>query len=127
MKGLASPSFFRTFDLLVAAANPGLKLSHWSQDGVVWERERHSFNGRTHGFAVEVATLIRAGRQGWTLIVVKEFWWVGNQGKDLRSSRWAQLLSGRRDDAIGWMREQEKALDRKSEGYAETVQPEETQ
>jgi hypothetical protein len=122
MKTLASPSFFRTFDLLLAAANPGLRLSHWTQDGVVWERERHSFNGRSHGFAVEVATLTRAGRQGWTLIVVKEFWWAGNHGKELRSSRWAQLLGGRRNDAIGWMREQEKALERESERFGEAPQ-----
>ena len=121
MKTLASPSFFRTFDLLLAAANPGLKLSYWSQDGVDWERERHSFTGRTYGFAVEVATITRPGRKGWTLIVVKEFWWAGNQGKSLRSSHWAQLLSGRRSDAIGWMREQERALDRESERSAETA------
>jgi hypothetical protein len=119
MKSLASPSFFRTFDLLVAVGNPGLKLSRWSQGGVVWERERHSFNGRDHGFAVEVATLTRVGRNAWTLLVVKEFWWSGNQGRELRSMRWAQLLDGRRDDAIGWMREQEKVLDRDAERYAE--------
>jgi hypothetical protein len=120
MKTFASPSFFRTFDLLLAAANPGLKLSHWSRDGVDWERERHSFMGRTHGFAVEVTTLRRSTRQGWTMIVVKEFWWAGNQGRELRGSRWAQLLSGRRNDALGWMREQERAFERESEPHAET-------
>jgi hypothetical protein len=119
MKTFASPSFFLTFDLLLAAANPGLKMSHWSQENVDWERERHSFTGRTHGFVVEVTTMTRPGRQGWALIVVKEIWWAGNQGKELRSSRWAKLLSGRRNDALGWMRERERALERASEPYAE--------
>jgi hypothetical protein len=119
MKTFASPSLFRTVDLLLATANPGLKLSHWTQDGVDWERERHSFTGRSHGFAVEVATMTRPGRQGWTMIVVKEFWWAGNHGRELRSSRWAQLLSGRRKDALCWMREQERTMERESERYAE--------
>jgi hypothetical protein len=112
MKTLASASFFRTFDLLLAAGNPGLKLSHWNQDGVAWERERHSFNTRAYGFALEIATLTHSGRQGWSLIVVKEFWWTGDRDKGVRSTHWAHLLSGRRDAAIGWMREQEKMLER---------------
>jgi hypothetical protein len=119
MKTFASASFFRTFDLLLAATNPGLKLSRWAQDGVDWERERHSFTGRAHGFAVEVVTMTRSGRQGWTLMVVKEFWWAGNQGKDIRGTRWAHLMSGRRTDALDWMREQERVQERASERYAE--------
>jgi hypothetical protein len=45
MKSLASPSFFRFFDLLVGHTNPGLKLPRWTFDGVELERERHSFMG----------------------------------------------------------------------------------
>jgi hypothetical protein len=112
VKTLASRSFFRTFDLLLAAANPSLKLSCWSQDGVACVRERHSFGGGTYNFAVEVVTMTRPGCQGWTLVVVKEFWWSGDREKELRSTRWAQLLSGRRNDAIAWMRKQEERLDR---------------
>jgi hypothetical protein len=111
VKTLASRSFFRTFDLLLAAANPSLTLSRWTHDGVACERQRHSFSGGTHGFAVEVVTMTWPGRQGWTLMVVKEFWWAGNRDKELRSTRWAQLLNGRRDDAIAWMRKQEERLD----------------
>jgi len=116
VKTLASRSFFRTFDLLLAAANPSLTtLSCWSHDGVACERERHSFSGGRHGFAVEVVTMTWPGRQGWTLMVVKEFWWAGNREKELRSTRWAQLLSGRREDAIAWMRKQGERFDREPE------------
>jgi len=111
VKTLASRSFFRTFDLLLAAANPSLVLSCWSQDGVACVRERHSFGGGTYNFAIEVVTMTQPGRQGWSLMVVKEFWWTGDREKELRSMRWAQLLSGRRDDAIAWMRNQEERLD----------------
>jgi hypothetical protein len=52
MKSLASPSFFRLFDLLVSHANPGLKSPHWTFDGVEFERERHSFMGPKHGVAI---------------------------------------------------------------------------
>ena len=119
MKTFASASFFRTFDLLLAKTNPSMKLSRWNYDGVDWGRERHCFGGGTHGFAVEVVTITRSGRQGWTLMVVKEFWWAGNQGKDIRGTHWAHLMSGRRTDALEWMREQERALEHTSERYAE--------
>jgi hypothetical protein len=111
VRTFASRSFFHTFDLLLAAANPNLALSSWSHDGVGCARERHSFAGGTHKFAVEVVTLTRPGRHGWTLMVVKEFWWAGNREKEPRSTRWAQLPSGRRDDALGWMRKQQERLD----------------
>jgi hypothetical protein len=55
------------------------------------------------------------GRQGWTLMVVKEFWWAGNRDKELRSTRWAQLLGGRREDALAWMRKQEERFEREPE------------
>jgi hypothetical protein len=118
VKTLASPSFFRTFDLLLAGANPSMMPSCWTANGVTCARERHSFGGGTYNFAVEVVTMTRPGLQGWTLIVVKEFWWTGDREKELRSTRWAQLLSGRRDDAITWMRKQEERLDREPEPSA---------
>jgi len=111
VKTLASRSFFRTFDLLLAAANPSTMPSCWNQDGVACARERHSFGSGTYNFAVEVVTMTRPGRQGWTLMVVKEFWWTGDREKELRSTRWAQVLSGRRNDVIAWMHKQEERLD----------------
>jgi len=66
---------------------------------------------------VRVVSTSFALRQGRTLMVVKEFWWAGSHGKDIRSTHWAHL--GRRNDALGWMREQERALERASEAYAE--------
>ena len=112
MKGFTSPSLFRVIDLLLARSNPSLKLSNWTHDGVDWQRERHSFGGSTHDFAIEVIKLRRPGRHGWTLMVVKEFWWAGNHGRELRNSHWAQLISGNRNDALAWLRDQEAAVER---------------
>ena len=74
MKSFAHPSFFRLFDLLLSLTNPGLKRSHWTHDGVQFERERHSVTGPRHGLAIEIFTLTRSGRHGWSLMVVKEYW-----------------------------------------------------
>jgi hypothetical protein len=112
MKSLASPSFFRLFDLLVSHANPGLKLSRWIFDGVEFERERHSFLGPKHGVAIEIFTLTRGGRRGWTLMVTKEYWWVGEESRALKNLRWARPTSGQRADVISWLRAQEAALER---------------
>jgi hypothetical protein len=112
MKNFASPSFFRTFDLLLGATNPGSKLTHWTYDGVEWARDRYSTTGRTHGFVIEIMTLTRAGRHGWCLMVTKEHWWAGEATEAIRSGRWARPVSGRRKDIIEWFRKQELEIDR---------------
>lgn len=112
MKSFARPSFFRLFDLLVGTTNPGLKRMQWTHDGVVFQRERHSFSGASHGLTIEVFILTHAGRRGWSLMVTKEYWWAGADGKAFKNLRWARPLSGQRSDLISWLRAQESALDR---------------
>jgi hypothetical protein len=114
MKSLARPSFFRMFDLLVSTLNPGLKLTRWRHDGVDFERERHSFAGPRHSLTIDVFTLTRGGRRGWSLMVTKEYWWAGAEGKAFKNSRWARPLGGQRSDLFAWLRKQEAALDASS-------------
>jgi len=114
MKSLASPHFFRLFDLLLSTTNPGLKLLRWTRDGVEFERERHSVTAPKHGLAIEIFTLTRTGRRGWTLMVIKEYWWAGEESKALKNLRWARATSGQRSDIFAWLRTQEVALDRAS-------------
>jgi hypothetical protein len=111
MKSLARPSFFRVFDLLLGTTNPGLKLSSWAHDGVTWERERHSFTGAKHGQTIEIVTLTRGGRRGWSVMIVKEYWWVGKESRALKAMRWAKPIDGERSDIMNWFRIQEAALD----------------
>jgi len=112
MKSLARPSFFRVFDLLLGMTNPGLKLASWTHDGVTWERERHSFTGPKHGQTIEIVTLSRSGKRGWSVMVVKEYWWVGKESKALKALRWAKPIDGRHGDILAWFRAQEAALGR---------------
>ncbi len=112
MKSLAQPSFFRVFDLLLGATNPGLKLSSWTHDGVAWERERHSFTGSKHGQTIEIVTLTRPGRHGFSIMIVKEYWWVGKENRAVRAVRWAKPIDGERREIMNWFRAQEAALDR---------------
>jgi hypothetical protein len=112
MKNLSGPSFYRLFDLLVSMTNPGLKRAHWKVDAVDWERQRHSFTGPSHGFGVEIFTLTRQGAHGWVLMVIKEYWWAGEENKALKSLHWSRPLRGRRGDVIAWFRMQEAALER---------------
>jgi len=100
MKNFTSPSFFRLFDLLMSTHNPGFKRSKWTLDGVDCGRERHSFTGQQYGFSVEIFTFSRVGKRGWTLMIVKEHWWIGEDGKDTKALRWARPTSGRRNDII---------------------------
>lgn len=111
MKSLTRPSFFRMFDLLLAQSNPGLKRTAWAHEGVDFERERFSFSGRLHGFVVEIVSLSRAGPRGWSLMVVKEYWWIGPESAPFKTLRWARSVSGRREDMFSWLRVQEAALE----------------
>ena len=110
MKNFAHPSFFRLFDLLLSLTNPGLKRSHWTHDGVQFERERHSVTGPRHGLAIEIFTLTRAGRRGWSLMVIKEYWWAGEESKPLKNLRWARPISGQRGDILSWLRAQDAKM-----------------
>jgi hypothetical protein len=110
MKSLSRPSFFRVFDLLLSTSNPGLKRSCWSHDGVVIERERHSFMGPRHGLTIEIFTLTHEGRRGWSLMVTREYWWAGAEGKAFKNVRWARPLSGQRRDILAWLQSQEASL-----------------
>jgi hypothetical protein len=112
VKNLAQPSFFRLFDLLVSLTNRGLKRSHWTHDGVEFERERHSVMGPRHGLTIEIFTLRRVGRRGWSLIVVKEYWWAGEESRTLKNLRWARPISGQRSDILSWLRAQDAKIGR---------------
>lgn len=107
MKNFAHPSFFRLFDLLLSLTNPRLEHSQWTHNGVQFERERHSVSGPKHGLVIEIYTLTRPGRRGWSLMVIKEYWWAGTASKALKNLRWARPISGRRDDILVWLRAQE--------------------
>ncbi len=113
MKSLARPSFFRVFDLLLGTTNPGLKLPSWTYDGIAWERERHSFTGATHGQTIEIVTVTKPGKRGWSLMIVKEYWWGGKESKALKALRWAKPIEGQRSDIMAWFRAQEAVLDRR--------------
>jgi hypothetical protein len=112
MKNLAHPSFFHVFDLLLGNSNPGLRLASWTHNGVSWERERHSFAGSKHGLAIEIVTLTRPGKRGWSIMIVKEYWWAGKESKAIKSLRWAKPVCGQRSDIMQWFRQQEASLDR---------------
>jgi hypothetical protein len=112
MKSFARPSFFRMFDLLLSTTNPGSKLTRWTHDGVEFERERHSYTGPKHGLTIDIVTLTRGGRRGWSLMVTKEYWWGGPKSEPFKDLRWARPLSGQRSDLFAWLRAQEAALER---------------
>jgi hypothetical protein len=105
MKALTDASFFRAFDGLVSAGNPGLKRASWSHAGASWRRERHSFSGVDHSFAVEVFTVAAANRGRWTLLVVREHWWLSGANDAVKSLQWARPTSGAAAEILAWLRE----------------------
>jgi hypothetical protein len=116
MKTLSSVSFFRAFDLMVGASNPGLKRDRWNVEDVYFARDRHSFSGGTHCFAIEIFLLSRPGRNGWELLVVKENWWKAGQAHAIKTFRWSQRTGGHSKAIIAWLRSKEHAWQRPADG-----------
>jgi hypothetical protein len=114
MKNLSGAAFFRVFDLLVGIGNPGFKLESWTVGDVRFERERHSFSGRTHCFIIELCVLTHPGRRGWKLVVAKEHWWTGDYKRVLKELRWSRDTEGSRRDILAWLRAQQIALERRT-------------
>ncbi len=114
MRTFGDPAFFRVFDLMLSLTNPASKRSHWRHDGVDFERERHSVTNPRYGLAIEIFTLTRPGRRGWSFMVIKEYWWAGEESKALKNLRWARPISGQRTDVLSWLRAQESKIASKS-------------
>jgi hypothetical protein len=110
MKSFARPSFFRTFELLLSRGNPGLKRSTWTHCAVEWERHKQSFSGPKLGATIDICMLTKGGKRGWSMIVIKEYWWT--QDKTLKTSQWAKPLDGSPRVILDWFRDQEESLER---------------
>ena len=70
--------------------------------------------GPRHGLTIEIFTLTRAGRRGWSLMVVKEYWWAGEESKALKNLRWARPTGGQRADILSWLRVQDVKIGRQT-------------
>ena len=112
MKSLSSTSFFRAFDLLIGETNPGQTRDSWKIDNAHFERERHSFSGRTYCYAIDVFTVSHPGRRAWAMTVVKEYWWDGGHRRPIKTQNWSRPIEGSRRDIIGWFRAHEDAFQR---------------
>ena len=110
MKSLSDAAFFRAFDALASAGDPGLKRVIFDFASVHWERERISVARASYSIVQEIFTLTHGARPKWTLLVVKEYWWGAAEGNALRSVRWSRPMSGRRADILAWFREQDRSI-----------------
>ncbi len=108
---LGDTKFFNLFALVAAHTNPDRSGDQWQAGSVAWTRERASYKGPAYSFQIEVHTLRRTGRRGWTLLAGHETWWDGARRDALRNGRWVRLVKGARADVLTWFAEQEAALD----------------
>ena len=117
MKGLASASLFRAFELYVRPKDFAALDTGWSQDGVDWRRIRHAYKGSDYGYSIDVFKGVKAGRRGWAMMIVRESWSVGLKDDAARSTQWAHMIAGNRADALAWFKAQEAIPDHLSVGH----------
>lgn len=110
MRRIGDPSFFRVLDRVIGNAVKDTQAVAWTIDAVTWQRERHSYSGAAYSFATEVITGTKSARPGWSIIVVKEYWWKGGKREVLKSHQWASLAEGSRTDLFAWLNRQDARL-----------------
>jgi hypothetical protein len=107
MKTLGQAAFFRVFDRVVRPQATIDETPAWTVDGVDWRRQRVTQRGAGPGFAVEIFVGEKPGRNGWTLMVVRESWWDGEKADPVKDRQWSHLVRGRKSDALAWFQTQE--------------------
>ena len=111
LKSFADTAFFRLFEQILLRDNPHREADTWTASGVTWNHTRHSFQASDYGFAIEVFEATRGGKDGWTLLVIKEHWWAGKHGEVMRSTNWAKPMKGRRQAILTWFEQQRPELE----------------
>lgn len=111
MKSFADTAFFLLFEEILRRDRPKDGPDIWSANGVGWRHTRHSFEGHSYGFTVELYELEKAGKTGWALLVAKEHWWAGRHGEVIRSGHWAKPLSGNRASILAWLKGRQKDIE----------------
>jgi hypothetical protein len=107
VKSLSDAAFFRAFDAVMDAANPGLKRKTWEFGGASWRRDRYSLSNSDYAFVIEIFTVLYSRRPSWKLLVCREHLWDEEDGVPVRTARWTRLLKGGRSDALAWFRKHE--------------------
>ena len=100
LKGFSTTTFLSCFDRLQRAgeAVPGLK--RWTAQGLAWNRDRHTFYSGDYSVTFDVVRVSSAGARGWTLMVVREGWWVEDGRDPIKTRQWAHLVKGDRAKAL---------------------------
>lgn len=109
VRTFADPSFFRLIHTLLGEAQSNLRRTKWTHRGVAWIKQRHTYTGNNSSFVIEQYLITKPDPNGWTLLVVKEMWWDGDD-KPIRSTQWAKPLSGKRAKTLEWLKAEERRI-----------------
>lgn len=110
MKSFVDNAFFLLFEGILRNDRPKDEPGRWEVSGVSWQYERHSYESADYGFVVETYE-ITSVRKGWSLLVVKENWWAGRHGENIRTARWAKPLHGNRTEILTWLKSRQRGIE----------------
>lgn len=111
MSRLSGGHFLRHWRAVYSHSNPGMKLDRWHFEGADWTRDRHAHWGPDISFQVEIHRIMHDGRgaAAWSLLVVSERWFAEDRNKDIRTTEFCKLLSGKTETVAYWFRKHAEA------------------
>jgi hypothetical protein len=124
MSNLNGRVFFRLWEDVQAASNPGRQRDNWEVAGATCTRERHSYHGSSHSMQIEVHRLVYwggRGSSGWEILVITERWWDPHaHNKAIRDTTWCRLLKGQARDVFTWFKMQSEIAAKASQAKLPT-------
>jgi hypothetical protein len=108
---LSSTRIIGDIEFIIRKPGSALGERKWSAKGAECSIGRHSFTGEAYSFHMEVLQirLPAAGRSGWKLIIVSEFW-QGDDGERIHSAKWLKILLGEPAEVLKWIRANRGAM-----------------
>lgn len=104
MRRLSRAKVINDIEFIVHTPPPPMGAHVWTASGAECRLERHSFSGDVYMFQVEVLhlTMPASGRQKWKIVLVTEYWHLG-EGMEPHANRWIKVLSGKPLDVMRWV------------------------
>lgn len=100
LKGFSTNTFLTSFDRLQRAGETTPGLRRWSAFGLAWSRDRLAQYGGDYSLSIDVVRVTSPGAKGWTLMMVREGWWI-EEGRDpIKTRQWSHLVKGDRPKAL---------------------------
>lgn len=104
MLRLSRSRVINDIEFLIDEASPTTGRQSWTANGAGCSVDRLSFANEAYNFYVRIlqVRVPATGRANWKVFIVSQSW-QDSEGKDIYSTKWLKLVSGKPGDVLKWI------------------------